>query len=183
MHRLGVTSPVFTATRAETPLNNPNCPSTRASKNLTIHVDAITAKVTTTTRRKKATPALEHPATVDGAKDKETPTLMQLKRPPEVKMQPNTTTKVTQTLSQLKDHPVFETWQHGTPDAALTLLRLKEAPEIDMLQHATASSITSLLKDNDDYNSCVEWAVAAASAGCNAEYDSDIVMAILSLLW
>jgi hypothetical protein len=43
-----------------------------------------------------------------------------------------------------------------------------------MLQHATASSIASQLKDDDDYNSCVEWAVAAASAGCNAEHDSDI---------
>jgi hypothetical protein len=139
-----------------------------------IHVDATTAKVTTTTRRKKATPALEHPATVDSAKDKETPTLMQLKCPPEVNMQQNSTTEVTQTLLQLKDPPVFETWQHGTPDAALTLLRLNEAPEIDTLQHATASSITFQLKDNNDYNSCVEWAVAAASAGCNAEYDSDI---------
>ncbi len=89
-------------------------------------------------------------------------------------MQPNSTTEVTQTLSQLKDLPVFETWQHGTLDAALTLLRLKEAPEVDTVQHATASSITSQLKDNDDYNSCVKWAVAAASAGCNAEYDLDI---------
>jgi hypothetical protein len=111
---------------------------------------------------------------VDGAKDKDTPTLMQLECPPEVKMQQNSTTEVTQTLLQLKDPQVFETWQHGTPDAALTLSRLKEAPEIDMLQHATASSIASQLKDNDDYNSCVEWTVAAASAGCNAEYDSDI---------
>jgi hypothetical protein len=172
--RQGVTPPVFTATGAETLLNNPNCPSTRASKKMMIHVHATTAKVTTTMHRKKATPALEHPATVDGAKDKETPKLMQVKCPPEVKMQPNSTTEVTQTLSQLKDPPVFETWQHGTPDAALTLSRLKEAPEIDMLQHATASSMTSQLKDNDDYNSCVEWAVAAASAGCNAEYNSDI---------
>jgi hypothetical protein len=69
---------------------------------------------------------------------------------------------------------VFETWQHGTPDAALTLSRLNEATEINTLQHATASSMASQLKDNNDYNSCVEWAVAAASAGCNAEYDSDI---------
>ncbi len=69
---------------------------------------------------------------------------------------------------------MFETWQHGTPDAALTLLQLKEAPEIDTLQHATTSSIASQLKDNNDYNSCVDWAVAANSAGCNAEYDSDI---------
>jgi hypothetical protein len=149
---------------------------------MTIHVDATTAKVTTTTRRKKATPALEHPATVDGTKDKKTPTLMQLKCPPEVETQPNSTTEVTQTLSQLKDPPVFEIWQHGTPDAALTLLRLKEAPEIDTLQHATVSSIASQLKDDDDYNSCVEWAVAAASAGFNAEYDSDID-GNLSLLW
>ncbi len=89
-------------------------------------------------------------------------------------MQQNSTTEVTQTLSQLKDPPVFETWQHGSPDAALTLSWLKEAPEIDTLQHATASSIASQLKDDDDYNSCVDWAVAAASAGCNAEYDSDI---------
>jgi hypothetical protein len=141
--RRGVTPPVCTATGAETPLNNPNCPSTRASKKLTIHVDATTAKVTTTTCRKKATPAIEHPATVDGAKDKDTPTLMQLKCPPEVEMQQNSTTEVTQTLSQLKDPPVFETWQHGTPDAALTLSPLKEAPEIDTLQHATAPSIAS----------------------------------------
>ncbi len=169
--RRGVTPPVCTATGAETLLNNPNCPSTRASKNLMVHVDATTAKVTTTTRSKKATPTLEHPATVDGAKDKDTLTLMQLKCPPEVKMQQNSTTEVTQTLSQLKDPPVFETWQHATPDAALTFLQLKEAPEIDTLQHATTSSITSQLKDDDDHNSCVEWAVAAASAGCNAEYD------------
>jgi hypothetical protein len=119
-------------------------------------VDVATAKVTTTTCRNKATPACENPATVDGAKNKDTPTLMQLKCPPEVKMQQNSTTEVTQTLSQLKDPPVFETWQHGTPDAALTLLRLKEAPEIDMLQLATTSSIASQLKDNDDYNSCVD---------------------------
>ncbi len=141
--RQGVTPPVFTATGAKTPLNSPNCPSTRASKKSTIHVDATTVKITTTTRRKKATPALEHPSTEDGAKDKETPTLMQLKCPPEVKTQPNSTTEVTQTLLQLKDPPVFESWQHGTPDAAFTLSRLKEAPEIDTLQHATASSITS----------------------------------------
>ncbi len=118
--RRGVTPPVCNATGAETPLNNPNCPSTRASKKSMIHVDTTTAKVTTTTRRKKATPALDHPATVDGTKDKETPTLLQLKCPPKVKTQPNSTTEVTQTLSQLKDPPVFETWQHGTPDAALT---------------------------------------------------------------
>jgi hypothetical protein len=95
-----------------------------------IHVDATSAKVTTTTRRKKATPPLGHPATVDSAKDKDTLTLMQLKCPPEVKTHKNSTTEVTQTLSQLKDSPVFETWQHGTPDAALTLSRLKEAPEM-----------------------------------------------------
>ncbi len=63
---------------------------------------------------------------------------------------------------------MFETWKHGTPDAALALSQLKEAPEVDTLQHASASSIASQLKDNDDYNSCVKWAVAAASAGCNA---------------
>jgi hypothetical protein len=160
--RRGVTPAVCTATGAETPLNNSNCPSTKASKKSTIHVDVTTAKVTTTTRRNKATPALEHPATVDGAKDKDTPTLMQLKCPPEVKTQQNFTTEVTQTLSQLKDPPVSETWQHGTPDAALTLSWLKEAPEIDTLQHATASSTASQLKDDDDYNSCVNWAVAAA---------------------
>ncbi len=45
---------------------------------------------------------------------------MQLKCPPEVKTQQNSTTEVTQTLLQLKDTPVFETWQHGTSDAALT---------------------------------------------------------------
>jgi hypothetical protein len=60
------------------------------------------------------------------------------------------------------------------PDAALTLSRLKEPPEIGTLQHATTSSIASQLKDKDDCNSCVDWAVAAASAGCNAEYDLDI---------
>jgi hypothetical protein len=169
--RRGVTTPVGTATGAKNPLNNPNRPSTRASKKLTIHGDATTAKVTTTMRRKKATPALEHPATVDGTKDKDTPTLMQLKCPPEVEMQQNATTEVTQTLPQLKDPPVFETWQHGTPGAALTLLQLKEAPENDTLQHATAISISSQLKDNNDYNSCVEWAVAAASAGCDAQWD------------
>jgi hypothetical protein len=108
--RRGVTPPVCTATGAENPLNNLNCPSTRASKKLTIHVDATTAKVTTTTGRKKATPALEHPATVDGTKGKDTPKLMQLKCPTEVKMQQNSTTEVTQTLLQLKDPPVFETW-------------------------------------------------------------------------
>ncbi len=171
--RRGVTPPVSTATGAET-YNNPNCPSTRASKKMTIHGDATIAKVTTTTCSKKATPALQHPATVDGAKDKDTPTLMQLKCPPEVEMHQNATTEVTQTLSQLKDPPVFQTWQHGTPDAALTLSWLKKAPEVDTLQHATASSIASQLKDNDDHNSCVEQAVAAASAGCNAECDSDI---------
>ncbi len=53
-------------------------------------------------------------------------------------------------------------------------MQLKEAPEIATLQHATASSIASQLNDDNDYNSCVDWAVAAASAGCNAEYDSDI---------
>jgi hypothetical protein len=141
--RLGVIPPVSTVTGAETPLYNPNQPSTSASKKLTVHGDATTAKVTTTMCRKKATPALEHPATVDGTKDKDTPTLMQLKCPPEVKMQQKSTTEVTQTLSQLKDPPVFEIWQHGTPDAALTLSWLKEAPEIDTLKHATASSIAS----------------------------------------
>jgi hypothetical protein len=149
----GVTPAVCTATGAETPLNNPNRPSTRASKKLTIHVDATTAKVTTTMRCKKVTPALEHPVTMDGAKDKDTPTLMQLECPPEVETQQNSTTEVTHTLLQLKDLPVFETWQHGTPDAARTLLPLKEAPEIDTLQHATASSRASQLKDNNDYNS------------------------------
>jgi hypothetical protein len=149
--RQGVTSPVGTVTGAETPLNNPNCPSTRASKKSAIHGGATAVKVTTTTRRKKSTPALEHPVTVVGAKDKDTLTLMQLKCPPEVKTQQNATTEVTQTLSQLKDPPVFETWQHGTPDAALTLSRLKEAPEIDMLKHATASSIASQFKEDDDY--------------------------------
>jgi hypothetical protein len=98
-------------------------PQHQGFKKSTIYGDATTAKVTTTTRCKKATPALEHPATVDGAKDKDTPTLMQLKCPPEVETQQNVTTEVTQTLLQLKDPPVFETWQHGTPDAALTLLR------------------------------------------------------------
>jgi hypothetical protein len=180
--RRGVTPAVCTATEAQTLLNNPNCPSTRASKKMTIHVDVATAKVTTTMRCNKATPALENPATVDGAKVKDTPTLMQLKCPPKVKTKLDSTPEVTQTLLQLKDPPVFETWQHGTPDAALTLSQLKEAPEIDMLQHATASSIASQLKDDNDYNSCVEWAVTAASAGCNAEYDLDID-GNLSPLW
>jgi hypothetical protein len=94
--RQGVTPPVCTAAGAETPLNNPNCPSTRASKKMAIHVDATTAKVTTTTHHKKANPALEHPATVDGKKDKDTPTLMQLECPPEVKTQLDSTTEVTQ---------------------------------------------------------------------------------------
>jgi hypothetical protein len=76
-------------------------PSTRASKKSMIHVDVATAKVTTTTCCNKATPALEHSAAVDGAKDKDTPTLMQLKCPPEVAMQQNPPTEVIQTLSQL----------------------------------------------------------------------------------
>jgi hypothetical protein len=46
--RQGVTPPAGTATGAETPLNNPNCPSTRASKKMMIHGDATTTKVTTT---------------------------------------------------------------------------------------------------------------------------------------
>jgi hypothetical protein len=92
--RRDVAPPVDTVTGAETPLNNPNRPSTRASKKSTIHGDATTTKVTTTTRCKKATPALEHPATVDGAKDKDTITLMQLKCPPEVKTQQNATNEV-----------------------------------------------------------------------------------------
>jgi hypothetical protein len=45
---------------------------------------------------------------VDGANDEETPTLMQLKGPPEVETQQNATTKETQTVLQLKDSPVFE---------------------------------------------------------------------------
>ena len=93
--RRGVTPAVCTATGAETPLNNPNHPSTRASKKMMIHVDVATAKITTTTRRNKATRALENPATVDGAKDKDTPPLMQLKCPPEVRTQQNSTTEVT----------------------------------------------------------------------------------------
>jgi hypothetical protein len=74
-----------------------------------IYVDVTTAIGTTTTCRNKATPALENPATVDGAKDKDTPTLMQLKCHPEVWTKQNSTTEVTQTLSRLKDPPVFET--------------------------------------------------------------------------
>ncbi len=111
-----------------------------------------------------------------GANDKATPNLMQLKCPPEVETRWNATTEVNQIQSQLKQPLVFETWEHGTPDAALTLSQLKEAPEIDKLQHATATSITSQLQDNDDYNSCVHWAVAVASAGGNAGYDSDIAV-------
>jgi hypothetical protein len=51
--RWGVTLPVGTATGEETPLNNPNRPSTRTSKKLMVHGDATTAKVTNTTHRKK----------------------------------------------------------------------------------------------------------------------------------
>jgi hypothetical protein len=111
---------------------------------------------------------------VVGANDKATSNLMQLKCLPEVETRLNATNKVNQTQSQLKQPLVFKTWEHGTPDAALTLSRLKEAPEIDKLQHATATSITSQLQDDNDYNSCVDWAVAVASAGGNAGYDSDI---------
>jgi hypothetical protein len=136
-----------TATGAKTPLNNPNHPSTRASKKSMIH--ATTDKVTTTTHHKKPTNAFEHPGTVVGANDKATPTLMQLKCPQEVETSLNSTTEVNQTQSQLKEPPVFEIWEHGTPDAALTLSRLKEAPEIDKLQHATASSITSQRQDDN----------------------------------
>jgi hypothetical protein len=64
-----------TATGAKTPLNNPNCHSTRASKKSMILVDAITEKVTTTTH----------------SKNQVTPNLMQLKCPPEVET-PNTVT-------------------------------------------------------------------------------------------
>jgi hypothetical protein len=53
-------------------------------------------------------------------------------------------------------------------------LQLKGPPEIEMLQHATALSTASQLKDDDDYNSCVEWAVAAACNDGDVEYDSDI---------
>jgi hypothetical protein len=122
---------------------------------------------------KKATPTLQIPATVDGANNEETPTLMQLKGPPEVKMQQNATTEETQKLLQLNDPPVFETWQHGTPDESLTLSQLNDSPEIKMLQHATTLSTASQLKDNG-YNSCVEWAVAAAFADGDVEYASDI---------
>ena len=170
----GVTPPVGTATGVETPHNNPNRPSTRASKKSTIIGDATTTKITTTTRCKKAIPALQIPATVDGAKDKEAPTLMQLKCPSEVNTQQNATTEETQTLSQLKDPPVFETWQHGTPYESLTLSQLKDPPIFEMLHHATALSTASQLKDDNDYNSCVEWAVAAACADGDVEYDSDI---------
>jgi hypothetical protein len=163
-----------TATGAKTPLNNPNPPSTRVSKKLKILVVAITDKVTTATCRKKPTNAFEHPGTVVGANDKATPNLMQLKCPPEAETRLNATTEVNQTQSQLKQHLVFKTWEHGTPDAALTLSRLKDAPEIDKLQHATATSITSQLQDNDDYNSCVDWAVAVAGAGGNSGYNLDI---------
>ncbi len=85
----GVTPPIGNATGVETPHNNLNRPSTRVSKKLTITGDATTTKVTTTTCRKKATPALQFPATVDGANNEETPTLMQLKSPPELKPQQN----------------------------------------------------------------------------------------------
>jgi hypothetical protein len=112
-------------------------------------------------------------ATLDGATyNEETPTLMQLKGPPEVKTQQHATTEETQKLLQLKDPPVFETWQHATPEETLTLLQLKDPPEIITLQHATTSSTESQLKDND-YNSCVEWAASAASADGDGEFDSD----------
>ncbi len=142
---VSVTPPVGTATGVETPHNNPNCPSTRASKKLMIAGDATTAKVTTTTRCKKGTPVLQIPATVDGANDEENPTLMQLKGPPEVEMQQNATTEEAQTLLQLKDPPVFETWQHGAPDESLKLSQLKDPPEIKMLQHTTTLSTASQL--------------------------------------
>jgi hypothetical protein len=58
---------------------------------------------------------------VDGTTyDEETPTLMQLNGPPEVKTQQHATTEETQTLLQLDDSPVFETWQHATPEETLT---------------------------------------------------------------
>jgi hypothetical protein len=95
----------------ETPLNNPNCPSTKASKKSMIHGDATTAKVTTTTRRKKATPALEHPASLDDAKDKDTPTLMQLKCPPEIETQQNSTTEVTQ---HCRSSRILQCLKHGS---------------------------------------------------------------------
>ncbi len=79
----------------------------------------------------KATPALKIPATVDGATyNEETPTLMQVKGPPEIEMQQYATTEETQTLLQLKDPPVFEIWQHATPKETITLLQLKDPPEI-----------------------------------------------------
>jgi hypothetical protein len=64
-------------------------------KKTMIHVDATAAKVTTTMHCKRATPALEHPVSADGAKDKDIPILMQLKFPPEVKTHQNFTTVVT----------------------------------------------------------------------------------------
>jgi hypothetical protein len=169
-NKRGVTPPVSTATGVETPLNNPIAPAQGLLKKRRIMVMPPLARLPHHAPQ-KATPALKNPATVDVAKDKDTPTLMQLKGPPEVEMQQKATTEDTQTLLQLKDPQVFEIWQHCTPDAALTLLRLKDAPEIETLQHTTASSIASQLKDNNDYNSCVDWAVTAASAGGDVEYD------------
>ncbi len=99
--RWGVTPHVGTATRAETPLNYLNCPAPGFLNKPTIHGDATTAKVSTTTGWESAT--------VDGAKDKDTPILMKVKCPPEVQTQQNAAIEVTQTLLQLKDSPVFET--------------------------------------------------------------------------
>ncbi len=143
--------------------------------------DAITTTVTTTTHCKKsivpaskATPALKIPATVDGATyNEETPILIQLKGPPKVKTQQHATTEETQTLLQLKDPPVVETQQSTTPEETLTFLQLNDPPEIETWQHVTTLSTASQLKDSD-YNSCVEWALAAASADGDVEYDSDI---------
>jgi hypothetical protein len=178
----GVTPLVSTATGVwETSHNNPNCPGTRTSKSQQFPVMPPLPLTPPPRAAKKfivpaskATPALKIPATADGTiYDEETPTLMQLKGPPEVKTQQHATTDKTQTLLQLKDPPVFETWQHVTPEETLTLMQLKDHPEINMLQDATTLSTASQLKDND-YNSCVEWAVADASADGDGEYDSDI---------
>jgi hypothetical protein len=163
-----------TATGGKTQLNNPNRPSTRAFEKRQFLFMPTLMRSPPPHTVKKPTSAFEHPGTVVGANDKATPNLMRLKCPPEVETRMNSTSEVNQKQSQLKEPPVFETWEHGTPDAALTLSWLKEAQEIDKLQHATASSITSQLKDDDNYNSCVDWAVAVASAGGNAGYDSDI---------
>jgi hypothetical protein len=69
---------------------------------------------------------------------------------------------------QLKDPPQIKMQQYATTSYYSDLLEIHATTT---LQHATTLSTASQLKD-DDYNSCVEWTVAATSA--DGEYDSDI---------